>query len=122
MVVLIAQLELVLVEQPASLKGKRHVVKSVIERLRQRVGISVAEVGHNDLWQRCLLGITSVSSTRKVLEHVADTIEQMLESDPRIEITNAWFDYQSFGDEAPPRAWSPDEVDDVGSQQEDDQP
>jgi len=35
-----------------SLKGKRKVVKSMINRLRNNFNLSVAEVGANDIYQR----------------------------------------------------------------------
>ena len=35
-----------------SLKEKRSVVKSLLDRLRQRHNVSVAETDHQDLWQR----------------------------------------------------------------------
>ena len=35
-----------------SLKGKRHALKGLKERVRARYEVSVAEVDHHDLWQR----------------------------------------------------------------------
>ncbi|QGG47126.1 hypothetical protein FTV88_0974 [Heliorestis convoluta] len=34
-----------------SLKGKRRVVKSIVDRLRSRFNVSVSEVDKHDLWQ-----------------------------------------------------------------------
>ncbi len=43
-----------------SLKQKRGVVKSIIQRLRNRFNISVAEVGGQETWQRAVLGLAVV--------------------------------------------------------------
>jgi uncharacterized protein len=43
-----------------SLKQKRGVVKSIVQRLRNRFNISVAEVGGQDTWQRAVLGLSLV--------------------------------------------------------------
>ncbi len=79
MVVGVCTLEL---EIPASqsLKDKRHVVKSLIARVRQDFNVSIAEVDSQDTWQRAVIGIVCVSSDEKyahgLLEKVIDNIER----------------------------------------------
>lgn len=79
MVVGVCTLEL---EIPAShsLKDKRHVVKSVIARVRQSFNVSVAEVDSLDSWQQATIGIVCVSSDASyahgLLEKVIDNIER----------------------------------------------
>ena len=51
-----------------SLKEKRAVLRKVRERLRNRLNVAVAEMDHQDVWQRATLGIVSVSSSRNNLE------------------------------------------------------
>lgn len=62
-----------------SLKGKRQVVRSLTERIRQRFNVSVAEIEDNDLWQRATLGVSCVSNdprhANEVLSHVVAFIE-----------------------------------------------
>jgi uncharacterized protein YlxP (DUF503 family) len=43
----------------ASLKDKRHIIKSVIARLRNKFNISVAEVDHLDSWQGASASLSS---------------------------------------------------------------
>ena len=45
-----------------SLKGKRRVLKSLINRLRREFNVSVAEVDCQDLWQTARLGVVCVSN------------------------------------------------------------
>jgi len=63
-----------------SLKGKRHVVKSVIERVKNKYNVSIAEVDDQDAWQVITLGISCVSESaphaNEVLSKVVDFIEK----------------------------------------------
>ena len=45
-----------------SLKDKRQVVRSIKERIRERVKAAVAEVEYQDLWQRAAIGIAVVAA------------------------------------------------------------
>ena len=56
----------------ASLKDKRQVLRKVIDRLRARFNVSVAEVGDNDIWQRAVVGITAVSNDHSFVNEVLD--------------------------------------------------
>jgi uncharacterized protein YlxP (DUF503 family) len=40
-----------------SLKGKRHVLRGLKERVKHRFNVSIAEVDHGDLWQRATLAV-----------------------------------------------------------------
>ena len=43
------------IESSHSLKEKRHVVQSLKDRLRHKFNVSVAEIAHQDLWQRATI-------------------------------------------------------------------
>jgi uncharacterized protein YlxP (DUF503 family) len=62
-----------------SLKGKRHVLKGLKEKLRRRFEIAVAEVDHQDSWQRATLGLACVSGSARhaneVISKAMDFIE-----------------------------------------------
>lgn len=53
-----------------SLKDKRHVLRSIKQRLRNSFNVSVAETGHQDLWQRSDLALVMVATDR---EHIRET-------------------------------------------------
>jgi uncharacterized protein YlxP (DUF503 family) len=63
-----------------SLKGKRQVAKPIIERVKNRYNVSIAEVDDQDLWQLLTIGITCVSSSgphaNEMLSKVVDFIQQ----------------------------------------------
>ena len=64
-----------------SLKGKRHVLQKLTERVKHRFNVAISEVGDNDLWQRGQIGICTVSNDRRhinsSLDKVIDFIEKM---------------------------------------------
>lgn len=47
-----------------SLKDKRQVVRRLKERLRARFNVAVAELDHQDTWQRAQVGVLSLSNER----------------------------------------------------------
>ncbi len=53
-----------------SLKEKRHVVKSLTASLRGRFNVAVAEVDHQDLWQRTAIAVAAVGSEGYHLKRV----------------------------------------------------
>jgi uncharacterized protein YlxP (DUF503 family) len=69
-------------EDSHSLKEKRHVVQSLKDRLRSRFNVSVAEIDHQDTWQRATLAAVTVSSdhvhAEKVLRGVEDDAAAMV--------------------------------------------
>ena len=59
-----------------SLKDKRMLVKGVIDRLRKRLSISVAEIDCHDLRQRSIIGFSLVSHQHRDLENFLHVIEE----------------------------------------------
>ena len=57
-----------------SLKGKRKVVKSMINQLQNNFNISVAEVGSNDIHQRAEIGFALAGNSRSMINSKIDKI------------------------------------------------
>jgi hypothetical protein len=68
------------VYEARSLKEKRAVVKSLKDRLRDRLNVSVAETGHQDLWQRAELTACVVATDRRGAESMLDRADRLVES------------------------------------------
>jgi uncharacterized protein YlxP (DUF503 family) len=66
--------------EAASLKGKRHFVRSAKDNLRNRFAASVAEVDHHDLWQRTTLLVACAARTAHDAEELAAGAERWLAS------------------------------------------
>ncbi len=62
-----------------SLKQKRQVLRGLKDRLRDQYNVSVAEVDHQDLWQRATLGIVGIASARLPLEQMVSSIQGEVE-------------------------------------------
>ena len=62
-------------ENSHSLKDKRHVVKSLRDRLRNKFNVSVAEIDCQDLWQRAVVAAVTVSSDKVQAERVLQSVE-----------------------------------------------
>jgi hypothetical protein len=66
-----------------SLKGKRRVLKGLLQKIRQRFEVSAAEVDHQDSWQRATLAVACVSGdarhANEVISKAMDFIEDNVE-------------------------------------------
>jgi len=69
-----------------SLKEKRQIVKSVIDRIRNKYNVSVAEVDLQDVKRRAVIGMACVSNSRKLIDRQLDLIVDFLEADGRFSI------------------------------------
>ncbi len=63
------------VEHSHSLKEKRHVVKSLKDRLRERFNVAVAEIDHLDSWQSSVVAAVTVSNDRVHAEQILQAVE-----------------------------------------------
>jgi len=61
-----------------SLKGKRRIVKSIIQRVQNNFNVSIAEVDAQDLWQRAVLGIACVSTSAEVVHRVLTRVVEWI--------------------------------------------
>jgi uncharacterized protein YlxP (DUF503 family) len=76
-----------------SLKEKRHVVKSLKDRLRHRFNVAVAEIDYQDLWQRGLVSAVTISSDHSCAEQVLRSVEHeaaMLLGPQLADVTVEW--------------------------------
>lgn len=48
-----------------SLKDKRQVIRSVMASAQKRLHVAVAEVDHQDLWQRAAIGVSCVGESER---------------------------------------------------------
>ena len=63
-----------------SLKGKRKVVKSMVDRVKHKFNAAVAEVGSNDMWQKIELGVSTVGNDRRHINASLSNILAFVES------------------------------------------
>jgi uncharacterized protein YlxP (DUF503 family) len=95
MIVGICHLDVIIPENH-SLKGKRQVIKRIIDRVRNRFNISIAEVGDNELWQRSQLGISLVGNDRRFVNSYLDRVVNFIEAMNIVDIAHSELEILNF--------------------------
>ena len=72
--------------QSTSLKDKRAVLRSVLDGARHRYRVASAEVGHQDLRQRAVLGFAAVAGSPAHVTQLLDEVERFVWSFPELEV------------------------------------
>lgn len=81
-----------------SLKDKRQRLRSVQAHLARDLGVSVAEVGLQDKWQRAVLGVTVASGSEHGVDRVLDRVVAVIERDARVVVTQQSAFVDAFDD------------------------
>ena len=71
-----------------SLKEKRHIVKSIIQKLKNQYNVSVAEVDLQDKWKSAVLGIACVTNETVHAHSIISTVVNFIERDTRVELVD----------------------------------
>ncbi|WP_298181426.1 DUF503 domain-containing protein [Saccharomonospora sp.] len=79
----------VLLGDVRSLKQKRSAVRPILAELRKRYEVAVAEVGHQDLYRRSLLGVATVAADGAHVRDILDACERLVAERPEIELLSA---------------------------------
>ena len=81
-----------------SLKDKRQVVRSFKERVKARLSISIAEVGHLDKLQRATFGVAVVSGDAAVCEELLGRVTSLAGSLPNAILIDRASEMIPFGE------------------------
>jgi uncharacterized protein YlxP (DUF503 family) len=65
----------IIVESSHSLKEKRHIVKSLKDRLRERFNVAIAEIDGLDSWQHAVVAAVTVSNDKVHAEKILSAVE-----------------------------------------------
>jgi uncharacterized protein len=71
-----------------SLKGKRKIVRSMIDKVKGKFNVSIAEIGSNDKWQIIELGVSAVANDRRFIDSSLAAVLTYLDSLCLAEIVN----------------------------------
>jgi len=83
-----------------SLKAKRAAVRPIVDGLRHRFRISVAEVGYLDQWQRSLVAVAVVAESEHRVQELLDAAERFVAGAPDVELLRsetAWLELEPEG-------------------------
>lgn len=72
-----------------SLKEKRKVIKSLVERIHHRYRVSVAETAYHDLHQRAEISIAVVGNGYGEVENLLESLRRVFDAEPAAMVT-AW--------------------------------
>ena len=70
----------------SSLKEKRFVLSSIKTKLGKQPNTAIAEVDHQDKWQRATLAVVAVGSDGAIVDATCQKVINMLESDHRLSV------------------------------------
>lgn len=87
MVIGICKLKIVM-DQVFSLKEKRHILKSAIDRIKTRYNVSISEVELNDMHKVAIIGFCCISNESTHMNSIMDNVVNFLENDGRFEIVD----------------------------------
>jgi uncharacterized protein YlxP (DUF503 family) len=79
----------------SSLTDKRQILRRLKDRLREHHNVSVAEVEHQDLWQRATVGVVGIASARVPLERTFASIQDEVERHTPGEVLSCDVEYLS---------------------------
>ena len=86
------------VPESRSLKVKRAAIRPIVDGLRHRFKVSVAEIDHQDQWQRAAIGVAVIAESDGHLREILDSVERFVETAAAIEVLQVdtnWFEDKS---------------------------
>ena len=90
------------IEDSHSLKEKRMVLRRIKDRVRERLSVTLNEVGEHDIWQRAELGCAVASSDRGKALDVIDDVVRVAMSAGGAQIVAIAKDVTTFAGESVP--------------------
>ncbi|MCW8860680.1 MAG: DUF503 domain-containing protein [Deltaproteobacteria bacterium] len=82
-----------------SLKQKRSQISRLLNRLRAKFPVSIAEVGLQDLHQRSLLGASICAGNEQLVQSVFKNLEKEIYSAGLVEIIDLDIEYLHYGED-----------------------
>ena len=74
------------VPESRSLKAKRAAIRPIVDGLRHRFRISVAETGHHDQWQRAEIAVAVVAESEHRVRELVDAAERFVAGAADVEL------------------------------------
>ncbi|HWS44657.1 MAG TPA: DUF503 domain-containing protein [Acidimicrobiia bacterium] len=83
------------IPQSRSLKTKRAAIRPIVDGLRHRFHVSVAEVDHLEQWQRAAIAVAVVAGRESQVREVLASVERFVAAAPDVELLDvetAWLE------------------------------
>ncbi|KGR80312.1 DUF503 domain-containing protein [Ureibacillus manganicus] len=82
-----------MIQTAHSLKEKRAVLQRMITRTKQKFNVSIAEIDHQNVWQRTRIALVAVSSSKESAEREINHALHFLQSNPAWDQLDVWREY-----------------------------
>ncbi|MEO0081453.1 MAG: DUF503 domain-containing protein [candidate division WOR-3 bacterium] len=76
------------IPESLSLKDKRHVLRSISERIRREFNVSICEADYQDQWQRTTLAVAVANTEWPMARRTLHRIVEFLERERRLNVLN----------------------------------
>jgi uncharacterized protein YlxP (DUF503 family) len=85
---------------PGSLKSKRHLMRSALDRVKAKFNVSIAEVADQDLWQKGVIGVAAVANDHAFVNETLDKVCAFVASvhGGQMNLTDRQMEIIPFGD------------------------
>jgi uncharacterized protein YlxP (DUF503 family) len=83
------------ISQSRSLKAKRAAIRPIVDGLRHRFPVSVAEVDYQDQWQRAAIGVAVIAGSERQVREVLASVERFVVAAPDVDLLDiemAWLE------------------------------
>jgi uncharacterized protein len=77
------------VPESRSLKSKRAAVRPIVDGLRHKYRLSVAEVDHHEQWQRAAIAVAVVAESDRQLHDVLENVRRFVDTRGGVELLDA---------------------------------
>jgi uncharacterized protein YlxP (DUF503 family) len=67
-----------------SLKEKRMVLRSLKDRMLNKMNVSVAEVDYQDTWKSCALAVVTVAAEKHIVETRISEVSEFIRANPAV--------------------------------------
>lgn len=91
MMIVYAEFEFV-IPTSHSLKDKRAILQRMMTRTKQKFNVALAEIDHQDVWQRTRIAVVTVSSSKDVAHGEIERIRSFMESNPEWELIDSFIE------------------------------
>jgi uncharacterized protein YlxP (DUF503 family) len=80
-----------------NLKDKRKILQSVLQKLRNELHVSAAEVGDQELWNSAVIGVACVSAHAQLADSILDRVVAKIDAEPEVEVVSVLRDIRRPG-------------------------
>ena len=81
------------IPESQSLKDKRHVIKSLKDKARQKFNVSAAEIGNLDKWQISVLAFVMAGNDQKHIDQSLQSIVQFAQSNYPVQVSSQQMEF-----------------------------